>query len=90
MCHPHHFHSVTPDPSFSPNRPHVIRIDFKSDVDLNCRVGGERLIACVIDQLCPCFVGVRDFEKNECKIELVEDFCRSKREILRFPLIRDW
>lgn len=27
-------------------------------------VGGESLPACVIDQRCPCFVGVRDFENN--------------------------
>lgn len=64
MRHAHHSHSVTSAPPFSPNRPHMICIDFKSDVDLNCRVGGKRLSACVIDQLRPCFVGVIDFENN--------------------------
>jgi hypothetical protein len=64
MRHTHHFHSVTSGSLFSPNRPYMIRIDFKSDEDLNYHVGGECLTACIIDQLRPCFVSVRDFENN--------------------------
>jgi len=64
MPHAHNFHFLTSGPPFSSNRPHMIHIDFKSNVDSNCRVGGECLIAYVIDQLRPCFVDVRDFENN--------------------------